>query len=336
LKGIKSIPHTRALIIQREIIWRFMFCNSLCQKFLGFSVATDIHKDARRQKNISCMDFSLCQTLVTQTLLAQGWQLADPHTLAQEIWLNAAPLSPREIAKQLPFHYAPHLYAICAEPKHPDFSQAWEELKSWLTKHVPLFTEDPAEQDELVQETLIELHSRLPANPLKAPRALWAYLLQIMRNKRTDHHRRATAVKRGDDTLLALEDLTPAHADPPQAADEGASWEETRGPHTDPRETENQVTDQDLRQRLSTLFRTHLRSETQIQVAEAHFLDGLSPQEIAGLLGKRPHEIRLTKARVVQILRALAPPVRQELFEILDRAGDDRHFAEEKEPGDDE
>lgn len=260
------------------------------------------------------MDFLACQTHITQALLAQGWQLANPQMLAQEIWRNDEPLSVREITKQLPFHYAAQLYALCRAPEHPDFSQAWEEVKSWLTKNAPLLTTDSAEQEDLVQETLIELHTRLPDDPLKAPRALWAYLLQIMRNKRTDHHRRATTVKRGEDELLSLEELNASSTDDPPT-----TWEDTQGPQTNPRDTEDQVTAQDLRQRLATLFQTHLRSETQIQVAEAHFLDGLSPQEIADLWGKKPHEIRMTKARIVQTLRELPPAARQELFEILDK-----------------
>ncbi|HNB54708.1 MAG TPA: sigma-70 family RNA polymerase sigma factor [Anaerolineales bacterium] len=265
------------------------------------------------------MDFSALQTHITEALLAQGWQLADPHTLAQEIWLNDETLSARESTKQLPFHYAAHLYAICRAPEHPDFSQAWEELKNWLTKNVSLFTTVPAEQDDLVQETLIELNTRLPSNPLKTPRALWAYLLQIMRNKHTDHHRRATAVKRGEDNLLSLEDLNDASGN-----ETATSWEEIHGTQTNPRATEDQVTAQDLRQRLVTLFQTHLRSENQIQVAEAHFLDGLSPQEIADLWGKKPHEIRMIKARIVQTLRDLPPTARQELFDILDKFGEEK------------
>ncbi|MCB9134679.1 MAG: sigma-70 family RNA polymerase sigma factor [Anaerolineales bacterium] len=262
------------------------------------------------------MDFSDLQTHITQALLAQGWQLADPHALAQEIWaaLNAPALSPQAITKQLSFYYAAHLYIICRTPEHPNSSQAWEELKRWLTKNAPLFTTVPAEQDDLVQETLIELHTRLPDDPLKAPRALWAYLLQIMRNKRTDHHRRATAIKRGEDELLSLEEVNAS-----STHDAPTTWEETHGPQTDPRATEDQVTAQDLRQRLTILFQTHLRSAAQIQVAEAHFLDGLSPQEIADLWGKKPHEIRMTKARIVQTLRELPPAARQELFEILDK-----------------
>lgn len=277
------------------------------------------------------MDFFKFETLVTKYLDDQGWQIVDVPPLAQEIWqtLDGQNPSAQEATKfigtQITLRYAVRLYEVCRQPTHPHFPRAWEELKTWLTKNAPLFTADPTEQDELVQETLIELHHRLPSDPLNAPRALWAYLLQIMRNKRTDHHRRATAVKRGDDTLLSVEELNENHAEGP------TTWEETQGPQTDPRDTENQVTAQDVRIRLQTLFQTHLRSDMQIQVAEAHFLDGLSPQEIAELLGKRPHEIRMIKARIVQTLRELPPSVHQELLEILDIAADASFLKGEKE-----
>jgi len=270
------------------------------------------------------MDFPRCETLVTQYLLGQDWQLADARALALDIWQD---LSGREqsvqdpvkfIQTQAALHYAVILHNLLSEPSSGPRERAWAELKTWLTKNAPLLATDSTAQDELVQETLIELHSKLAANPLNAPRALWGYLLQTMRHKRTDHHRRATAVKRGDDTLLSLEELNDEDAD-----EQTSAWQETvavaNALRTDPRDIENQVTDQDLRARLQTLFRAHLRSEMQIQVAEAHFLDGLSPQEIAELLGKRPHEIRLIKARVVKILRALPPPARQELYEILEK-----------------
>jgi DNA-directed RNA polymerase specialized sigma24 family protein len=77
------------------------------------------------------------------------------------------------------------------------------------------------------------------------------------------------------------------------------------------------VSDQEVRRQLRQFGLEHLPTELQRQVFEAHFLDGLTPAEIAGLLGKQPHEIRLIKARTVKKIKELSPTAMQQLLEII-------------------
>ncbi len=265
------------------------------------------------------MDFSACENIVTQYLLGQDWQLVNGHTLGLALWQEAETrkLPAEERAQffrvQIPLCYAVHLYEICRQPSHEYHPRAWNELSIWLFKNGQKIVADEAEREEIVQETLIEFERRLPTNPLQAPRALWAYLLKTMQNTRTDRHRRRSAIKRGEEATLYLEEM-----EKDNNTEEADAWQETIGTlQTAPRDTENQVTELEVRSRLQALFRKHLRSELQIQVAEAHFLDGLSPQEIAGLMHKLPHEVRLVKARIVQVLRNLPPDDHAELHNIL-------------------
>jgi RNA polymerase sigma factor (sigma-70 family) len=254
-----------------------------------------------------------CLFLTEQYLQGQGWALVDPAEMAAEIWRELAgqglqgTTAVNAVNTGIWLRYAGCLYHLCRQPGATGYPAAWGELRSWLLRQSGQVTSDNQRQEELVQEVLITLSDRLTTVTLQAPRAFWAYSLQILRNKHIDLHRRAKAVKRGDDSVLSLEEMH----------DEN-DWQETLAANQEAsRESEDIVADAEIRQQLKALFQQHLGSELQRQVAEAHFLDGLSPVEIGALMGKPAHEIRLVKARVVNTLRHLPTAASRQLDTIL-------------------
>ena len=264
--------------------------------------------------------------IVTNYLAAQGWQLADPDRLADQIWQDAGtrglagPTTVKALQNQVWQRYAGILHEACRDADRERREQAWSELHRWLERQARQLTSDPAEQIALAQTAVIGLQRRLSQTPLKAPRALWAYALQAMRSALIDEHRRRTAIMRGDGRELSLEDLGEAAAD-----GEGSEWDEEISLREEgERSVEDSVANEQVRQQLRAFFQQHLPTDLQREVAEAHFLDGLEPQAIAQLLGKRPHEIRMVKARIVHTLRNLTPGDRQKLLSVLKAAHDER------------
>ncbi len=264
-------------------------------------------------------DYARCCQCVRQYLTAQGWQLADPLELASQIWQDLSAPLPSEstavkaIQTQVWQRYAVFLHENCRQPGSDRCEQAWTELYRWLRQQAHRFTADRDEQDSLVQLAISDLQARLEQSPLKAPRALWAYALQTMRAKMIDEHRRRTAVMRGDGLELSLEEISAGQSGPAES-----DWEEHISDHeTSERSVEDHVANEQVRQQLRDFFRTHLATDLQLRVAEEHFLNGLSPQEIARLLGKKPHEIRMIKARIVQTLHHLPPEAHRKLLDIL-------------------
>jgi RNA polymerase sigma factor (sigma-70 family) len=166
----------------------------------------------------------------------------------------------------------------------------------------------------MVQETLLALQSALP----QSATAFLAYAMQTLKRKQIDLNRGGTAEKRGGGNVLSLEGLSG------QAKEgDGRSWDEKLQEYAisassaNWRTIERAVSDQEVRCQLRQFGLEHLPTELQRQVFEAHFLDGLTPAEIAGLLGKQPHEIRLIKARVVKKIKELSPTAMQQLLEII-------------------
>ncbi|MCA9934976.1 MAG: sigma-70 family RNA polymerase sigma factor [Ardenticatenaceae bacterium] len=261
--------------------------------------------------------------LVTQYLLGQGWQLVDPVEFGERIWQLARE---KGVQSETAVHniqtivwqqYAIILHDACLQPENrSQYQQAWAELSDWLHKQVHQITSHPQEQQDAVQETLIKLQTTLQT--IRIPHTMWAYLLQILRRTQIDVHRRDTAKKRGEGKAFSLEQLT-------NSDESGRDWEETLTTHNSSRHTEGIMANYETRKQLQTFFRRHLPTELQRQVAEAHFLDDLSPKEIASLMGKRSHEIRLLKARIISKLRDLPPPAYQELMTILDEEGSGNH-----------
>ena len=268
---------------------------------------------------VNLLDQARCIYIATQYMIGQGWQLVDSRELGELIWRDAAGqnLSGREameyVQNQVGQRYAAVLHDGCCQSENEMQKQAWCELSCWLDRQVRFLKPAPHELDVLVQETLSNLHQRLSQAPIKARRAFFCYALQSLRKKNIDLHRRRTAVKRGEGDELYLEELESENP-----SGERRHWEEktiTRG--CELRAMEKAVINVEIRQQIQAFFQAHLLTTLQRHVAEAHFLDGLRPIEISRLMGKRPHEIRMVKARVVQRLRNLTPDARQSLFNIL-------------------
>ncbi|MEW5989511.1 MAG: sigma-70 family RNA polymerase sigma factor [Chloroflexota bacterium] len=258
-----------------------------------------------------------CAYVVTQFILGQRWRLVDHAEMAARIWAEvrdrglagpAAVQTVQQMALQL---YARLLHDACRQPAGGQRERAWLELGRWLTRHAARLTDDPAGQDELVQETLASLQNRLATAPLDAPQTLWAYALRSLHNRQVDHHRRQAAAKRRQSKVVRLED-TPAGPD-------SDDWQEkVAAPSDRQADLEGALVKKEIRLQLRVFLRANLPTTLQQRVAELHFLEGLSPAEIAPLLGKEPHEIRLVKARVVQTLRNLRPELQNRLLRLLE------------------
>ncbi len=260
-------------------------------------------------------------------MLGQGWGLISPAVLAVQIWddlqkRNVVQTTDEQMLKTIVWQqYAVILHDACCRPHNDEqYQLAWHEFSVWLTKQAYQVTSHLQEQEDVVQETLIELQSKLRQKGLRAPRTLWAYALQTQRRKQIDMHRKRTAKKRGEDKIVSLEAIGTDDAE--------SRWEEKLAVSVtdlaaledngvNRRGIENEMADQEIEEQLQIFFQQHLPTPLQRQVAAAFFLDGLAPKEIAALLGKKPHEIRLLKARVVKRLRNLPPSQRQELLQIV-------------------
>ena len=259
-----------------------------------------------------------------QYMQGQAWRLIDPQGLADQIWVDLADqdlsqVTVKQVQDQVWQRYAEVLHEACCQPPGDVHEQAWSELLQWLEKQVGYLSAAPKDTDRLIQEVVISLHEKLEKAPLKAPRALWSYSLQALNRKNIDLNRRDTAVKRGGGGELYLEELAAGDPDADQHA-----WDEKKTTlGSEPRVTEKTVINREISHQVRAFFQAHLSTDLQRQVAEAHFLDGLSPRDIAQLMGKQPHEIRLVKARAVQKLRNLSPDECQALLEILENRNGD-------------
>jgi RNA polymerase sigma factor (sigma-70 family) len=257
-----------------------------------------------------------CLYLIANYLKGQGWQLVEPRELAAQVWLRlqdrhlAGPAAEQIVQQETLQRYAVILHDCCRRPEESCYEQAWLELRQWLARRVQRLEPNPSEQDDLIQETLAALKPQLLKTPLQTPYTFLAYAAQAMQHKQIDLVRHQTSQRRDrsrQDSVEELEETKPFWES--TISDQKADW----------RTMEGAVSDAEVRRQLQDFFRRHLPTELQWQVAEAHFLDGLTPVEIAGLMGKRPHEVRMVKARVVEQLRNLPPAARQELLTILDQ-----------------
>jgi len=270
------------------------------------------------------IDKEYCASIVMQYMQGQEWRLIDPQDLTDQIWgdltdQDLSQVTVKQIQDQVWQRYAEVLHEACCQPPGDMHEQAWFELLQWLEKKVGFLPATPKDTDRLIQEVLISLHEKLEKAPLKAPRAFWVFALQALKRKNIDLNRRDTAVKRGGGDELYLEELAAGDPDVDQHA-----WEEKRTtPGSEPRVTEKTVINREISHQVRAFFQAHLPTDLQRQVAEAHFLDGLSPRDIAQLMGKQPHEIRLVKARAVQKLRNLPSDEYQTLLEILEKRNGD-------------
>jgi RNA polymerase sigma factor (sigma-70 family) len=207
-----------------------------------------------------------------------------------------------------------------AAANRADYERAWYELRVWLEKNAPRLESHPDTRQEIVQETLIALQRSLSHSPLQRPHSLLTYAYQTMSRQHIDWNRRQTAEKRDWRNTIPLEELDSSH----DKDKINQNWEEFFSvSRSNWRTIERTVSNQEVRQQLLQFAQLHLPTDLQQQVFEAHFLDGLSPVEIAQLAGKQPHEIRLIKARIVKKLQTLPPETTEQLLDILGRINDD-------------
>ncbi|MCA9950129.1 MAG: sigma-70 family RNA polymerase sigma factor [Anaerolineales bacterium] len=270
-------------------------------------------------------DQAVCTYHVTQFMLGQAWQLVEPHVLAAAIYVDLrergldGAAAVQAIRPQILGRYAVIVYERCCDPTHVHNSRAWQELRGWLQKQTYNIAIHVNDREDVLQETMLQLQTTLDNAGLAVPRTLWMYALQVLKRKAIDMYRVDTAVSRGGGTItLSLEDMSAEGID--RAALAGTQHALTG---LDERRIENSVSNREARTELKAFFQQQLRSEQQQLVAELHFLDGLSPKEIAALLGKKPHEIRMVKARVIQTLRALPTDEQERLLRILDAAAEE-------------
>jgi RNA polymerase sigma factor (sigma-70 family) len=263
-------------------------------------------------------DLPTCTYLTAQYLCAQQWELADPLALAAEIYQAlagqtlAGEAAVEAIHTQIWQRYAERLHHACRQPGPAEYERAWQEMGHFLWQQSPQLACPAGEREDVVQDALAHLQNHLRQNSLKAPRTFFVFALQALRNKAIDQERKRTAVFRGGgQNPLSWEAIKEA------AVAERATVTSVTARGFGERRVEKAVSDREVRAKLKAFFQQHLGSEQQLLVAELYFLDGLELKEIAGLMGKRPYEIRLVKARIVQTLRSLTAEEQQMLLELL-------------------
>lgn len=251
-------------------------------------------------------------SLVSQYLAGQGWGLVEPEVVSNTIWEGLGGRATKTaVLSQVPRQYATVLHRHCHQPNSGQYEQAWQEVKDYLDRTVARLESHPPTQEEVIQETLITLQQ---AQPLKKPQAFLVFAFQTLRSRHIDWHRSQTAEKRDWRNTVPLEEL--GKSDDIDIYE--SRWEEyLRSSKGIWRTIESTVSNQEVRQQLLQFAQKHLPTDMQQMVFEAHFLDGLKPVEIAALLGKQPHEIRLVKARVIKKLKSLPPPEIEQLLSIL-------------------
>jgi len=262
------------------------------------------------------MDKERCISLVTQFLMAQGWELVNAHELAEEICPDIVAQgligkAAKDVVQQkIRPLYATILHDYCLRPHNEHYERAWAELRAWLLRQAPRESYQPEKHEDLVQETVLELQKKLRSAPLRTPSAFLVFALLILQNKAVDLARNEQAKSRGGDaTTLSLDGM--------EAALETAHLLGATSPAADLREAEASAFDQLDEDQLIAFFQKYLPTDLQRYVAKAYFVDGLEPRMIAAIMGKPVHEIRLTKARVVARLRHLHAIGHPQLFDLL-------------------
>lgn len=250
------------------------------------------------------LDRHHCLLIVAQWLSTHDWQLASPEQLTDHFWQT--PMSLKGIQDGIWQGYGVILHNCCCDPAGANYQRAWHELDQWLQKQMYKLPGTAQDHQEIAQESLISLQKQLTKEPLRQPRTLWAFVLQIARNQAIDLNRQRTTAKRGPEEEM-----------PADEPDEAESWLEQKTLDNSPHQIEQAAGASISRQQLLTFFEALLPTRLQYQVAVMHFLDNLEPAEIAPLLDKKAHEIRLVKARIVETLRNLPPEKQQALLAIL-------------------
>jgi len=216
--------------------------------------------------------------IVTQYMLGQGWGLISPTLFAVQIWddlqkKNAVHTATAHTIKRSAWQkYAVILHDACRTADNDErYQLAWREFGAWLGKQAHQVTSHLQEQEDVVQETLIELQSKLECEGLRAPRTLWAYALQTQKRKQIDMHRKRSAKKRGEDKIISLEEMGTED-------DAESRWEETLAVNAsglaalensgaNKRGMENEMANREIEEQLQIFFEQHLPTPLQRQVA---------------------------------------------------------------------
>ena len=282
-------------------------------------------REDERPEEQAQLDFDACLFQTARYMEAQRWKLVDALSLATRFWpeLQGRGLRGRRAREALETavwqNYAEVLYDSCRQPHGADQERAWIELGRWLEEKARGRISHAQEREDVVQEALIRLHDAFEKDALRAPRALWTFALQALLGSSADRWRRRAAQKRGEDRAESLE------ANEERRDGRALRRQPLTAPPGEPslRPLEDTVIDRDLRRQLEAFFEEHLKSELQLEVAMAYYLEGHTPAEIAALLHKTPHQVRMVKSRLVRALRALPEKETEQLLAILDAAGDE-------------
>lgn len=271
------------------------------------------------------LDFDACLFITARYMAAQNWQLIDARSLVERFWpdLQGRGLQGRQaqeaVERAVWQDYAALLYDSCRRAEDVRADRAWSELHHWMAQQARGIVGQAQEREDVVQEALISLHAAFQSDSLQAPRALWAFALQALRNTAISRHRLRATKKRGQDKVESLEENQERRQSTPPA--QSPLTTEPGAPQLRP--LEETVINRDRRRQLQAFFEQHLKSELQLTVARAFYLENQTPAEIAALLGKSPHEIRMVKSRIVRTLRSLPPPEMERLLSILDAPSDE-------------
>lgn len=252
-----------------------------------------------------------CEYEVRRYLVGQGWELVAPSEIVSVVWpVVAAQSLQREAATKrvqtLAWQqYGIQLHNACCDPADTvRYERAWHELRALLVKQVTRYTANSYQQEEVVQIALLKLHKRFQKRGLDAPQTIYLFCRQTLKHSAIDWGR-------SDKTVRGKEVEWDDEGEGEEGSYERPMIDESALP------VEDRVTNEDTRQRLTAFFAEHLPTDLQRVVAQAHFIDGLAPAKVARLLSKKPHEVRLTKARVVKKLRNLSPVAQQQLLQLL-------------------
>ena len=192
-------------------------------------------------------------------------------------------------------HYYHTLHDFCRQPNHLIYEQAWAELAEYLHRYAVSKMPAKDEPDMLAQEALIILQKKLNISPLDQPATIIAYAQQILTSVAISEHRRQNSQKRGSGQVHSLERLA-----------EKGGVDIAINAHNHFRPTESDAFEQLTRQQVIAGIFAQLPTPAQQQVTKMIFIDGLKAVEIAGILNKKPAQIRQIKARALKRLAKTA------------------------------
>ncbi len=162
-----------------------------------------------------------------------------------------------------------------------DFNQIFADHHDRIYRIILNQVRDPAEAEDLTQETLINAYRGL--SNFRGQASLGTWILRIARNVVLDRYR--YGARRVDDSALSLDDLEPGDLT------DAASL-------TPAQATERRLSDECIRNHIQTLPEPHR------QAVELHDLQGLKNPEVAEVLGLSLATVKMRVHRGRQQLQA--------------------------------